>query len=185
MNQPPLQLRRPQYQHPYGFELATLNPDTVVEILDYLFNTKAWKSNPDLLKRKVTQARLRLFADGPGTLSDGITRQRNDSLFATGTMLTVADDDRQIAADAPAGFAVTVGAPQETGEGSSEGEGEDSDADSDQAWIERGIALRMEGAGWTRLTRELGKPRATLRRVIAKAMDERGLVAPNGAPDAD
>jgi hypothetical protein len=168
MTPPTLQLRRPQYSAPYGYELATLNPDTVVEVLDYLFNTKAWKSNPDLIKRKVMQARLRLFVDGPGTLSDGITRQRNDSLFAgeipfsepLKKALAETDFSSQILAEA-------------------------QPADDDQAWIERGIALRMEGAGWTRLAKELGKPRATLRRVIAKTMDERGLVAPTIAGEAD
>lgn len=151
MTNPSLQLRRQQYVHPFGHELAELNPDTVVEVLEYLFNTTAWKSNPDLLKRKISQARLRLFTDGPGTLSGGITPQHTDSLFA-GTIEVM----REVVA---------------------------ADEDDGNAWIEKGIALRMEGAGWTRLAKELEKPRATLRRVIARAMDERGLVAPSTAGD--
>jgi len=170
MTQPTLQLRRPQYHHPYGFELATVNPDVVVEILDYLFNTTAWKSNPDLIKRKVTQTRLRLFDGGPGTLSDGITRQRNDSLFAGVSPIMHAELSK-LGADAYSPLDTSVD--------------EADEVDDENAWIERGIALRMEGAGWTRLTKELGKPRATLRRVIAKAMDERGLVAPVEDTNAD
>ena len=70
---PKLQLRRQAYKPPFGYEMGTLNPPTVVEVLDYVFNTTAWKSSPELLRRKVQQWRERLFTDGPGSIGRGAT----------------------------------------------------------------------------------------------------------------
>jgi hypothetical protein len=77
------QMRRPRYSGDFGYETAPINPDVAAEILDYLFNTQAWKSNPDLLKRKVSGWRQRLFADSTGVLSTGLTdHSRAVPLFA-------------------------------------------------------------------------------------------------------
>jgi hypothetical protein len=143
-----LQLRRPQYRHPFGYEMAPLNPDTVAEILDYLYNTKAWQSAPDALRRKVTQTRARLYLVGAPKLSGGGTPQTLASLFP-GADAPVQEPSSPPVAD-----------------------------DDPDAWLERAIAMRMQGLGWTKLEQELLKPRATLRRVVAKEMDERGLTVP-------
>jgi hypothetical protein len=150
MPTPSLQLRRQQFVRPFGYDMGTLNPDTVVEILDYLFNTTSWKTNPDALRRKVTQVRQRLYTDSPGTLSTGITPHTADSLFRV--------------KEAP----VVAPTPED---------------DDPNAWVDRAVALRMKGMGWTLVARELDKPRATLRRIVAKEMDERGLTAPTTAGD--
>lgn len=68
----PLQIRRNQFRHPFGYELAAPNERVVIEILEYLFNTTAWKTNPDALKRKVRLWRENLFAVGAPTAGPDI-----------------------------------------------------------------------------------------------------------------
>lgn len=143
-----LQMRRKVYGGSFGYEIAALNPEVVAEVLEYLFNTTSWKSNPELLQRRVSRWRLGLFLDGPGSLSTGATAGTATPLFGDAEPVEPFDP---------------------------------TEIDPAVAWIEQAIARRMEGFGWSRLSVEFGKDRSTVRRVIGKAMAERGLVAPTMA----
>lgn len=154
---PKLQLRRQAYKPPFGYEMGTLNPMTVVEVLDYLFNTTAWKSNDHLLRRKVQQWRERLFTDGPGSIGRGATMaQPTHSLFAD-PMLEVVATPRPVAPVV------------------------EDDTDPD-AWIEEAIALRLQDPpmGWERIADTLRRPKTTVRRVIGQTMQDRGLAVGAG-----
>ena len=160
-NTPVIQMRRQKYGGNFGHEIKPIHPDVVAEILEYLFNTTAWRTQPDLLKRRVQQWRLQLFEDGPGIISGGATNYPPPSLFAhpmtAGLSVVEAntDDDNQ-----------------------HDGEGDETDPDLE--WIERGVELRMAGTSWNKLEEMLGRNRSTVRRVIGRTMTERGLTAPAG-----
>lgn len=157
-NAPVIQMRRPQFGGSFGFEIRPVHPDVVAEVLDYVFNSKAWRSNPELLKRRVQQWRLQLFEDSPGILSTGATSYPPPPLFAHAMT---------------AGLSVLVAnAPDDNTPD------DDDEPDPDTEWIERGVALRMEGTSWNKLEELLGKNRSTVRRVIGRTLTERGLTPP-------
>lgn len=153
MSSPALQLRRQQFKHPFGFEMGTLNPETVVEVLNYLFNTTAWKSQPELIRRKVMAWRERLYMDSPGSIGRGATPPpQAHSLFAPvpEPVVMVAEDE---------GVRLPWDPPES------------------EAWIEEAIALRQQDPpmGWERIALTLKRPKTTVRRVVGEAMRERGL----------
>ena len=153
---PALQLRRQQYKHPFGFEMGTLNPETVVEVLNYLFNTTAWKHQPELVTRKVKAWRERLFIDGPGSIGRGATPPpQTHSLFAPVPEPVI------MVADEPEDDGTRL--PWETPE--------------PEAWIEEAIALRQQEPpmGWERIALTLKRPKTTVRRVVGDAMRDRGI----------
>lgn len=171
-NTPVIQMRRPQFGGSFGFEIRPVHPDVVAEVLDYVFNSKAWRSNPELLKRRVQQWRLQLFEDSPGVLSTGATSYPPPPLFAHAPIFGMAVHVSNDPAMADGISLLVANTPDENQESDAD------EADPDTEWIERGVALRMEGTSWNKLEEMLGRNRSTVRRVIGRTLTERGLTPP-------
>jgi hypothetical protein len=153
----PLTIKRPQFRHPFGYESAEVNVETVREVLEYLFNTTAWKTNQDALPRKVRQWRERLFA------SNTVARIEASA---------VASDDGPTD---PASLPYGVASPPPTTVAHTHLE---VAVDSD--WVVRAMELKRQGMGWTRISQEVLRPRATVRRLVEKEFAERGEPVPSG-----
>lgn len=147
----PLTIRRQQFAHPFAYESATVNPEVAAEVLEYLFNTTAWKTNAELLPRKVRQWRERLFSAAAPAAS---------------VPAPLADADRHLAA-APASMGASVVPPA----------GEEDD------WVLRAVELKRQGMGWSKVSQEIGRPRATVRRVVEAEFRARGEAVPLGGSE--
>lgn len=55
-------IKRVQSRPPYAYEDVPVSAAVVREILEYMFNTRKWKSEPELLHRRIAQWRQRLYA---------------------------------------------------------------------------------------------------------------------------
>jgi hypothetical protein len=145
----PLSIKRQQFQHPFGYETATVNPAVAAEVLEYLFNTTAWKTNPEALRRKVRHWREQLFAKtAPAPAAHA-------SAPAPAAAVESPVEDRVLPAASP-------------------------EADEAEDWLLKAVELKRQGMGWTKLSVELGRPRATLRRLVEQEFRSRGEAVPLG-----
>jgi hypothetical protein len=146
-------ISRLQQRPPYNYEPVPVAEDTVRDVLEYLFNTRAWKSEPELLQRRVAQWRVRLYAhERPGVAP-----------------LTVGE---------PAPMQPTQ--PPETAVGATTGTAPDPLlTEDDPAWLQAALTLRVQHrASWPVIAERVQRPRSTVQRVVRQTLKARGYLDP-------
>lgn len=113
------------------------------EVLNYLFNTTAWKHNPDLLPRLVPKWRARLFT---GEVAP-------DFPPATPVALVGGAIDGETPEDPPSDTPPMVG----------------GDEDGPPHWSEVAVQLRAEGKSWSQVAEATGQKLSTVRDAVKRA----------------